>query len=155
MTPYFYIVNKWGMKHNFGPQFGINKVWCHIVAHHKRNAYTKILCSKSSLFCETHTHGSLHQIFILFGFCWAWKVIYHVFVNVNIVMFCNFCQFCSIFYHFMLIATFFWELSIIFQWTFYTFFLSFIICECNQMKVYNIQNGGTTCIAIVVSQFCV
>jgi hypothetical protein len=36
-----------------------------------------------------------------------------------------------------------------------TFFLSFVICECNQMKVCNIPNGRTLCIAIVVSQFCV
>jgi beta-xylosidase len=35
------------------------------------------------------------------------------------------------------------------------FFLSFVICECNQMKVCNIPNGRTLCIAIVVSQFCV
>lgn len=132
-----------------------HEVWCHVVAHHKRNVYTKILCSRSSLFCETHTHWNLHHFFILFGFWWAWKVFYHVFVNVNIVMFWNFCHFVQFSTIFCWFPHFFGSFMPFFNEISTTFFLSFVICECNQMKVCNIPNGRTLCIAIVVSQFCV
>jgi hypothetical protein len=65
MTPYFYIVNKWGMKHNFGPQFGINKVWFMLLLITEGMRTPKFCVQKVHCFVKL-THM---EIFTNFSFC--------------------------------------------------------------------------------------